>query len=493
MNTNPGCPACRYFSPRPESRGVESKEVLMFVDWLTKQWIYFYLDLHDRLKACGHRVQIVDISAFTFPQEPCSFTRSINLEKGPEFLVVRRLIPTWPGRFAKDAFEIQLRDSVRSHSATRFHGKSNSFSESMNAHVLRMTARSLYTQLPQFNSKESIWIFQNGRFPHQRALLEYSKHKGTDHLIMESNLYWKSQYWARPYPPHDRQSLQEETVSRASQIGVAQRNRANSWFSEHSSPQSKTNKFTKRFLTLGQKEVISEQTFVSKNAVIFASSSDEFVGLGHYWPPTGWNSQYEAFLHVSKILKGLGYSITLRIHPNFENKSLRAIKEDYSHITRLVQECPMTLIGPQSSANSYALLDSAEVVVVSASTIGLEALHRGKKVIVTEHSNFDLLPGVLKVWPKTDAQSIVEFIEAPLVLQESSATDWAAVQMSLGWSARERPGVVRNLPIFEHLKWYLNWRTIAYYISALVPRLFENIPRKGLLRKITRLEHYQNR
>lgn len=487
MTKNLQCPVCRYFPPGSESSGVNSKDVLMFVDWLTKEWIEFYLDLFERLKTCGHRARIVDLSAFTFPRSWSSFTRSIHLDKGPDVGVIQRLKPKFSGRIPNNEFDNQLEESVRSHSATRFNGKTNLVSEAIDAYILKMTSRSLYSQLPQLDSSQSVWIFQNGRLPHQRAVLEFCKLKHLDYLIMESNLHWTSHYWARPYPPHDRDSLQEETKTRISQVDTAQRKLANIWFSEHGSPNSKINEFTKSFDAPRKKTVIQEPNLVSKNAVIFTSSSDEFIGLGEYWPWTGWNSQYESFLHISKILRSLGYSITLRIHPNLQNKSLRAMRADYLHLTRLAHECPVTIIGPQSAINSYDLLDAAEIVVVSGSTIGLEAIHKGKKVIVTEHSNYDLLPGVLKINPETPKESIIEFLSEPLVLETPSAKDWAAVQMSLGWAARERPGILRNISIWREIEYRLNWTTILSELSLLIPRLLETMPKEAILRKINNL------
>lgn len=492
MTTNSKCPVCRYF-PLSESQGLKSRQVTLFVDWLTQGRLEFYADLNERLQDCRHPVKILDLSAFTFPQQSRSFIRSINLDVARGVSGVKRLTPKFLGGLPNIEFSNQLEDSVRSHLATKYNGSTNLLSRAIDTYILKMIASSLYSQLPELDSSESVWIFQNGRLPHQRAILSYCKLKGIKHLVLESNLFWESHYWARPYPPHDRQSLQEETVSRVSQVGVAERNLANSWFSELSIPNSETNKFTKRFAPPREKPALTERNPALKNAVVFTSSSDEFVGLGEYWPRTGWNGQYESFSHVSKILEGRGYSLTLRIHPNFQNKSLKTMLEDYSNLRRLVQECRITVIGPESSVNSYDLVESAEIVVVSSSTIGLEALHRHKKVIVTENSNYDLLPGVLKINPGTEQKEIEEFIDSPLIRGEPSAADWVALQMSLGWSAKERPGLMKKNSIFGQLKYLLNWTFLVDTATLLTSRLVEFLPRQVLLFKIRKLEEGQSR
>ena len=487
MTRKPECPACFYFLPSSELREVKPRNVLMFIDWLTKEWIEYYLDLFERLIRCGHRVEIVDISAFTFPQQASSFTRSIHRDKAPQITVARELKPRWYGRFPKDESGIQLKDSVESHSASKFNGRTNLVSESIDAFVLRKLSTNLYSQLGELDSSETIWTFQNGRLPHQQALLQYCKHNGVEKLILESNLYWKSHYWARPYPTQDLESLQGEVRSRMHHVNSTQRNLANKWFSEHASPKSKINIFTRRFQKPIRKASIPHQNLAPKSAAIFTSSSDEVVGLGAYWPWTGWSSQYESFSRVSRILRDMGYSITLRIHPNLQNKSLKAMREEYLHLKRFVKDFHVTVIGPSSSANSYELVDAAEIVVVSGSTIGLEALQRGKKVIVTEHSSYDQLPGVLKINAQSDEKSIVHFLEEPFSIGKPSATDWAAVQMSLGWSVQERPGILKNDSLFGKLKYYLNWKTIAAYATLKLSRLLENLPRKMLVRKISKL------
>jgi hypothetical protein len=464
----------------------------LFVDWFTQRRFEFYLDLHERLKECGHTVKIVDLSAFTFPQQSRSFNRSIHLDKTSEAYATEKLEPRLSKRPVDDDFTSELHDSIRAHLATKFNGQTNRVSQAIDSYILRMMSASLYSQLPEINSSGSIWIFQNGRLPHQRALLAYCKLNGVKHLVIESNLYWKSHYWARPYPPHDRESLQKEADPRKTQLDTAQRTLANKWFLDQASPQSKINEFTKRFQMPRKKINIRKQTLAPKKAVIFTSSTDEFVGLGEYWPWTGWNSQYESFSHIAKILIDLGYSITLRIHPNLQNKSLRAIREEYSQLTRFFQECELIIIGPQSSVNSYDLVDSAEVVVVSGSTIGLEALHNDKKVIVTESSIYDMLPGVLKINPKTARNSIIGFLTATPIRGQSIATEWVALQMSLGWSAKERPGLLRKNSIVGKLKYLLNWTFLLDALTLLVPRFVEALPKRALLRRIRQLENVQS-
>ncbi len=488
MNTNLQCPVCRYFPPSPDSRAVKSMDVLIFVDWFTQRMFEFYVDLNDRLKDCGHPVKIVDLSAFTFPQQSRSFIRAIDLDKAKGVSGAERLSPKYSRRLSNPEISIQLEDSVRSHLATKFNGRTNRVSEAIDTHVLRMMSSSLYSQLQKFESSERIWVFTNGRLPHQRALIAYCKLHSVKHLVIESDQYGKSHYWARPYPTHDRESLQREADPKTVKVDTALINRANKWFIEHALPQSKINKFTQRFQVSRENPALTEKNQDVKNAVMFTSSSDEFIGLGDYWPSTGWNGQYESFSHLAKILEDLGWSITLRIHPNLQNKSLRTIREDYSQLRRLAQEFQITIVGPQSSVNSYELLDSADVVVVSSSTIGLEALHRDKKVIVTENSKYDLFPGVLKVGPETDKRSVIEFLEATFVPGGHSASEWVAVQMSLGWSAQERPGLIRKNSFFGKLKYLLNWTFLLDTVTLVVPRLAEALPRRALLRKIRKLE-----
>lgn len=57
--------------------------------------------------------------------------------------------------------------------------------------------------------------------------LTYSKLKQLDYQALESNLYWESHYWARPYPTHDRDSLQKEINLGLSKVDKTHRYLAN--------------------------------------------------------------------------------------------------------------------------------------------------------------------------------------------------------------------------------------------------------------------------
>ncbi len=116
-----------------------------------------------------------------------------------------------------------------------------------------------------------------------------------------------------------------------------------------------------------------------KSIVVFNSSSDEIAAIGGEWDSTSlFSSQYEA---ISFILEHISEDshIYLRIHPN-----LRGINHSYhTDLYKLEGKYNnITIIAPEDTVSSYALLDIADKVVTFGSTMGVEACYWGKPVVL---------------------------------------------------------------------------------------------------------------
>jgi surface carbohydrate biosynthesis protein len=107
-----------------------------------------------------------------------------------------------------------------------------------------------------------------------------------------------------------------------------------------------------------------------------------------------------------------------------------------------LKDCPWEFIPRSSSNNTYMLIDSAEIVVTIDSTLGYEAIGRGKKTAVVSCRVIDCMNSSRKLewpfgWPAdfpenglfwTNALSLQELKRVMDYLSQVSDTDWERVR-----------------------------------------------------------------
>jgi hypothetical protein len=147
------------------------------------------------------------------------------------------------------------------------------------------------------------------------------------------------------------------------------------------------------------------------NIAIFNSSEDEFVAIGdEYSSLSLFKSQMEGLISIFEHFKdNQDLHFYLRIHPNLGKIQYKYHTELYDFEKKYSN---VTVIAPESSINSYDLMDVAEKVIVFGSTMGLEAAYWKKPVILlncafyyyadicyipqTEQELYDLIPQYLE-------------------------------------------------------------------------------------------------
>lgn len=123
------------------------------------------------------------------------------------------------------------------------------------------------------------------------------------------------------------------------------------------------------------------------NIVIFNSSEDEFVALGGRFDELKmFDSQLVGIKAILDHYKGtLDKHFYIRIHPNLKNipykyhTDLYLLDKKYENVT---------IIPPESSISSYALMDAANKIIVFGSTIGVEAAYWKKPAILLAGSYY---------------------------------------------------------------------------------------------------------
>lgn len=114
-------------------------------------------------------------------------------------------------------------------------------------------------------------------------------------------------------------------------------------------------------------------------------------GLGEDWQAR-WGSQWDAIQAVLRVDYLKDDTFVLRVHPNLGNKERQYFKREQDSIRRLGKEFPNLNIVPHNSdLDSYELMDSLDLIVVLASTIGLEATLKGKPVLRLAPTFYDPL------------------------------------------------------------------------------------------------------
>lgn len=250
------------------------------------------------------------------------------------------------------------------------------------------TYRAVSVLLADHPDIDEVYVM-NGRFPHQRAVLEAARAAGRRIRHYEKGEQ-PDTYWNSPHSTLDRHATQGSVDEVLEPYGPDEALRlGRTWMERRVS--GGTNIYSRFFDADDAGQSGGDERVIG----FFTSSQDEFAALGPEWHVESWADQYEAFETVLDAVAGAGYRAYLRVHPNFATKSHASFLREGARIRALQQRYPdVTIIWHDEKVNSYALVGSTDVVVVWDSTIGLEASARGKPVWEMAASYYDLYADV---------------------------------------------------------------------------------------------------
>lgn len=473
--SDPACFICRQV-------GGTKRPVRLFVTWISSEWSGIILKIVEQANRCGHSLVVCDLTKRSYPRVSVSLTELLRPTNAVIIQLRRgRKSPLNPATKYMKGNSDWLLESVTSELRTKYRGKLPKFLgwlESIESYIVSRRSRHLYLDcLAMVEDSNEVWIYPNGRYSAQRAVLEAALELGLKTLCYERSRF-PDRAFIRPYRVHDRKMLQRDVERLGAQVSVEAKFGVERWASERSNPVSGTNPFAARFETKSNFDFKS----TSLRAVFFSSSRDELEGLGSMWTHFEWSDQYEAFRTVGKYLLQLGFECELRLHPNLANKSARDIREEHTEVLKL-RELGFRIIGPHSRTNSYDLAKSADLVVVSRSTIGIESLSMGIPVSVTSNSFYDQVPGILRIESGSGLLKIEEYLKRfDPQFAAVSGSQWLGVQWDLDPEMGNRFTVQpRKLQSFANA---LHPNVIYYYVSRAIISLVDWVPRKILLRKL---------
>jgi hypothetical protein len=234
-------------------------------------------------------------------------------------------------------------------------------------------------------------------------------------------------YFFESFRPHDRSRIQEKSRATFENLGELEKERLAIDFRDRRTVTS-LNRFLELQLPSAGEPVLDISPTV-RVAVIYTSSPEELIGVGASWENFGWENQYEAIRATVVRLEFLGFKVVIRIHPNIANKSWR----EFNRAMRAFRDLSCPVLLPYDQVNSYDLLESASIVVVWRSTIGLEASALGKPTYCLNPTRYDLTADVKTIHNAENLKEEVFPIYAVDTKKVMPAIFWSN---SLGFSHR---------------------------------------------------------
>ena len=117
---------------------------------------------------------------------------------------------------------------------------------------------------------------------------------------------------------------------------------------------------------------------LKRRLVYFSSSDDEYAAVTDAFRPGPWPDQLQALYALLRVAADFhDMEVVIRLHPHLAKKSAVERKRWLALAGPNVR-----IIAPNDQIDSYALLDSSDLVVTYGSTIGMEAAYAGKPSIL---------------------------------------------------------------------------------------------------------------
>jgi len=468
----------------------QTESVLVFLDKRNRFWF----ESLARIKS-GHthsNVVVVDIGNLDFPTPPpwLGLESALNRKSfanrfarlDVSYVPPRRRISPDPLHSLMPKDRVRLQRAIRSSSNSFLRrsfmdeGRISMLSRWLvEAHVGRKARKALHLSraLIMRYGPSKIYIV-NGRLAHEKACLIAAQEADLDVNFLEVNYFFGSLY-LREYSPHDRLSLQREFELQKPNLNARQARKLAADYIAKREEAGGQNPFSS--LWKEQDESLLE----SSSLVLCATTSrDEYESLDHDWGSSEWQSQYHAF---GEIVSAQDSSLTpyLRIHPNLLNKSLRSVWKELQLIRNSVQKFPQFgVIWPASAINTYTLIRRAKFVVVQNSTVGLEALLMGKRVVCTSEAIYDSLSGVTSVLKANDLdlmssaqnpmpEDAEKFLLAQRVRDAGISVSEAGTFLEKRSSALQLFGAIVDGSLWS-LIWELRWRLSRLIALQLLPK-----------------------
>jgi hypothetical protein len=129
-------------------------------------------------------------------------------------------------------------------------------------------------------------------------------------------------------------------------------------------------------------------TSAARRVLILPSSKNEVEGHPDYQTP--WPDHTQPMEQVLERLHAKPEGCVVRCHPNWaEHIGINTGWRSERHYTEWGRKLGMTVIGSAQKANTYALMEQADAILVNSGSVGVEAGLRGKPVVCIGHAPYE--------------------------------------------------------------------------------------------------------
>lgn len=218
----------------------------------------------------------------------------------------------------------------------------------------------------------------NGRFAHPRAVLRACQARNVDCWLHERGNDIKTYALYKNRLPHEIAYLEQlirdawdAAAARPDRLEIAER-----FFEERAAGQEQAwYSFTKHHDPTLRPDGWDAGKM---RVVVFSTSEDEYAAVGDEWAMTLYPNQLEAIRQIVEALERRGgVHLFVRMHPNSRTLSASELAKWFS-----LRSPILTVIPPDSTVSTYALLREADLVLTFGSTVGIEAVYFGKPSII---------------------------------------------------------------------------------------------------------------
>jgi len=223
--------------------------------------------------------------------------------------------------------------------------------------------------------KPDVLITFNGRFATCKPIIEAATAAGIPVLRHERGSTF-TRYAVFNDSIHDHENIRSRIVdSWSSANPVARTDLAHEYFLRRRNREG-INWYS--FTDAQQPGLIPPKSPLKRRLVYFSSSDDEYEAITEAFNPGPWPNQLQAVFALIRIAANFDdIEVVVRLHPHLVKKS--ASERQRWLVLKAFNLC---LVTPGDKIDSYALMDSADIVVTYGSTIGMEAAYAGKPSIL---------------------------------------------------------------------------------------------------------------
>ena len=195
-----------------------------------------------------------------------------------------------------------------------------------------------------------------------------------------------------------------------------------------------------------------------RRVVFFTSSEDEMAAIGdELAPDSPLCVQATAIREVGLACRRAGHELVVRFHPNTPASEER--------LMRSAHEVADTVCEPQSQVDTYALMDSADVVFTHNSTAGLEAAATGRPTFTTGRNIFEGCTSMRRLLSATEIDDALASTESPDRIDSLRYLNYLA-DHGIAYRSYEPRGFISgtyrgkdlNAPLSTLRDWRVRWK-----------------------------------